>query len=83
MPTRALHNALYRPVPRLLRAMREEAGLTTRELATIIGRPQSWVFKCENFERRVDVAEFCLWCKGCDVDPPAGIRRLLARNGGG
>lgn len=80
MPTRALHSTLYRPVPPLLRAMREEAGLTTRELAANIGRPQSWVFKSENAERRIDVAEFCLWCKGCEVDPAAGIRRLLSRD---
>jgi len=73
----SLHAALYRPVPPLLKAMREEAGLTTRELAANVRRPQSWVYKCENAERRVDVAEFCLWCKGCDVDPAAGIRRLL------
>jgi hypothetical protein len=25
----------------------------------------------------VDVAEFCLWCKGCDVDPAAAIRRFV------
>jgi len=60
--------------------MREEAALTTRELAANIGRPQSWVFKSENAERRIDVAEFCLWCKGCEVDPAAGIRRLLSRD---
>ncbi|MCO6438146.1 MAG: helix-turn-helix transcriptional regulator [Phycisphaerae bacterium] len=56
--------------------MREEAGLTTRELADAVGKPQSWVFKCENAERRIDVAEFCLWCRGCEVNPEMGIRRL-------
>ncbi len=81
MATRALHSALYRPVPGLLRAMRAEAGMTTRELAAAVGRPQSWVYKCENAERRVDVAEFCLWCKGCGVDAAAGVRRLLQARG--
>ncbi len=75
----ALHSALYRPVPRLLRAIRTEAGMTTRELADSVNRPQSWVSKSENAERRVDIAEFCLWCKGCDVDPAAAIRRLQGR----
>jgi transcriptional regulator with XRE-family HTH domain len=77
MAARALHSSLYRPVPALLRAMRKESGMTTRELAAAVNRPQSWVSKSENAERRVDVAEFCLWCKGCDVDPAAAIRRLL------
>jgi transcriptional regulator with XRE-family HTH domain len=78
MPTRALHAPRYRPVPPLLRALRTEAGLTTRALAAKLGKPQSWVYKCENAERRVDVAEFCLWCKGCSVDPAAALKRLGA-----
>lgn len=71
-----MHSSLYRTVPPLLRAMREEAGLTTRQLAARVQRPQSWVSKCENAERRVDVTEFCLWCRGCGVEPTSGVRRL-------
>lgn len=78
MRTRALHASPYKSLPPLLRTMREEAGMTTRDLAAAIGKPQSWVYKCENRERRVDVAEFCLWCKACDVDPAAGLRRFVS-----
>lgn len=75
----SLHSRFYRVVPPVLKTMREEAGLTTRQLASRVRRPQSWVYKSENAERRVDVAEFCLWCQGCGVDPAAGIRRLLRK----
>ena len=78
MRSRALHASPYRHLPPLLRTMREEAGFTTRELGAALRRPQSWVYKCENRERRVDVAEFCAWCEACGVDPAAGLRRFSA-----
>lgn len=78
MAARALHGSLYRPVPSYLRKLREEAGLTQRDLGAAISRPQSWVQKCETAERRVDVAEFVLWCGGCGVDPVDAIRALDA-----
>lgn len=78
MAARALHGPLYQPVPFFLRRLREEAELTQRALAERIDRPQSWVQKCETAERRVDVAEFVLWCGGCGVDP-AGALAALAK----
>ncbi len=36
---------------------RESAHLTQREVGEKIGRPQSYVSKCESGERRVDVIE--------------------------
>ena len=40
-----------------LRAARSKAGLTQTEAARRIGKPQSYVSKCESGERRVDVVE--------------------------
>ena len=40
-----------------LRQAREDAGLTQVEVAGRLGRPQSYVSKCESGERRVDVIE--------------------------
>ena len=36
---------------------RKEAGLTQVETAKILGKPQSFIVKCEKGERRVDVLE--------------------------
>ncbi len=40
-----------------LRQARQDAGLTQEQVAAFLGRPQSFVSKCESGERRVDVVE--------------------------
>ncbi|MCX7178740.1 MAG: helix-turn-helix transcriptional regulator [Proteobacteria bacterium] len=70
------HAAIYRPVPPLLRRLREDAGLTQRALAARLKKGQAHVYKCEAGSRRVDVAEFIEWCKACSVDSSVAISRL-------
>jgi transcriptional regulator with XRE-family HTH domain len=77
MPTKAQHARAYRHVPALLRALREEAGLTQRALGLRLQKPQSWVYNCEAANRRVDVSEFAAWASACDVDPQAAFARFL------
>ena len=76
MPTKAQHLAHYAPIPGILRRLREEAGLTQRQIGAKLRRPQSWVYNCETGNRRVDVAEFCAWCRACGVPPANAIRRI-------
>jgi ribosome-binding protein aMBF1 (putative translation factor) len=66
----------YRPVPELLREMRENAGLTQRALAAKIARPYWFVARSETGSRRLDVTEFVDWCVGCEISPKDGIDRL-------
>ena len=40
-----------------LREARLKAGMTQEQVATSLGRPQSFVSKCESGERRVDFVE--------------------------
>jgi len=76
MATKAQHRKRYALVPGLLRRLREEAGLTQRQIGAILGEPQAWVHNCETGNRRVDVAEFCDWCRACSIPPTNAIRRL-------
>jgi transcriptional regulator with XRE-family HTH domain len=77
MGTKAQHDPGYWRLPPLLRALREEAGLTQRELGDRLEKPQSWVYNSETANRRVDVTEFIAWAKACEVDPLAAMARLL------
>ncbi len=73
----AQHEPSYRAVPRLLRSLRENAEMTQRELGAKLRKPQSWVHNCETANRRVDIAEFALWCRACGVDPRRAFADLL------
>jgi transcriptional regulator with XRE-family HTH domain len=79
MATKAQHAIRYRPLPAMLRRLREGAGLTQRDLAKKLRVTHVWVHKSEIGERRVDVAEFMDWCLACGVNPEkafADLRRL-------
>ena len=47
----------YQTFLKRLKQARERAGLTQVEAARRLGRPQSFVSKCESGERRVDIVE--------------------------
>ncbi len=74
---KALHAFRYRRIPGMLREMREQAGLTQRELAKRLKFSQPLVHKTEIGERRGDITEFLDWCLACGVDPEKAFRELL------
>jgi transcriptional regulator with XRE-family HTH domain len=53
----SVHSAKYRAFLTRLREARERAGLTQAEVARALGKPQSYVSKCESGERRIDAIE--------------------------
>ena len=76
MSTKPNQSRAYAPVPPFLRAMREDAQLTQRQLAAKIKKPQWWVARIETGSRRVDVAEFIVFCEGCGTDPAKALNQL-------
>jgi transcriptional regulator with XRE-family HTH domain len=56
---------------------REAAALTQRELAAKLGRSNSFVWKIEAGERRIDVLEFVEIARCLDVDPVGLFKRAL------
>ena len=63
--SKALHTKRYRAFLARLRQAREEASLTQVDVAERLGRPQTWVSKCELGERRVDFVELEDWAAAC------------------
>jgi transcriptional regulator with XRE-family HTH domain len=60
--TKSVFTGRYDRFLELLRKAREDSGLTQTEVAQKMGRPQSFVSKCESGERRVDVVELMEFC---------------------
>lgn len=73
---KSLFSPSYCKFLELLRDSRVHAGLTQVQAAQKLGRPQSYVSKCESGERRVDTAEFIEFCQIYGVDPCGIIRQL-------
>ncbi len=68
---------------RTLGIARRQAGLTQAAVAKQLGKPQSYVSKCETGERRVDVLELAafarIYGKPLDWFLPLAVRRLIPR----
>lgn len=50
----AVYDTEYQYLIRRVREARKEAGMTQSEVAAVLGRPLSFVSKCELGERRMD-----------------------------
>ncbi|WP_224086993.1 helix-turn-helix domain-containing protein [Nostoc sp. MS1] len=61
---------------RCMIAARKEAQLTQESLAKSLQKPQSFVAKYENGERRLDVVEFLMVTRIIGVDPCTIIRKV-------
>ncbi len=75
--SKAQHAKRYKVIPILLKKLREDAGLTQRQIGANLGRPQSWVYNCETANRRVDIGEFIDWVLTCGVEPLDAFQMLL------
>jgi transcriptional regulator with XRE-family HTH domain len=76
---------LYSPASARLRELlieaRSKADLTQLDVANRLGRPQSFVSKYENGERRLDVVEFLDVCAVVGVDGVKVLRQVEAARG--
>ena len=63
----------------LLRKVREEAGLTQRELGEKLKQPQAYIHTCEHALRRVAVDEFVAWVEACEKAPAKVFREYQKR----
>lgn len=62
---------------KLLRDLREKAGLTQADVAARLDKPQSFVAKYEGGERRLSALEFIDIVRALDVEPIAAVRQLV------
>jgi transcriptional regulator with XRE-family HTH domain len=73
---KSVHTAEYAALRSELRKMREDAGLSQRDLASRLKVAHSWVAKVETGERRIDLVEFGWFAAACGVAPLTVLERL-------
>ena len=73
-------NETYERFQEMLVEARKKSGLSQQEVADRLGRPQTYVSKCERGTRRMDTIEFLEMADVIGLDPIAFIRKL--RSGG-
>lgn len=61
---------------KLLRQIREEAGLRQQDVAESLGLHQSFVSKYESGERRIDLIELEQICDACGVELAVFVKRF-------
>jgi transcriptional regulator with XRE-family HTH domain len=77
---KSVHTKEYKALRAELRAIREAAGLSQRDLAARLKVPHSWVAKVEAGERRIDLVEFVWVVSACDGEPNVVFDRLFPRD---
>ena len=73
-----IHTAAQERFLALLKGARKTAGLTQAEVAGRLRKPQSFVAKYENGERRLDILEFVTVCRAIEANPVEIVGEVAA-----
>ncbi|ERT14135.1 hypothetical protein O185_05215 [Photorhabdus temperata J3] len=73
----SIYSYEYQMVINALRKARIEKGITQKRLAQALDRPQSFIAKIENGERRLDVVEFVHIAHLLSVDHGLILEKIL------
>lgn len=77
-PVRSVNSAAYDVLLDVLRAAREENGVTQLALSRSIGEGPMFVRKVEHRERRLDVVEFVAMGRALGIEPRELFDRWLS-----
>ena len=68
----------YRSAIAAIKSVREEKGISQRELARRLKKHPSFVNKTEQFERRLDILEFIAIANALDTNATTLLKTILA-----
>ncbi len=64
----SIHDPRYIGLIKSLIMIREERNVTQVQLSTSLKKPQSYIAKVENLDRRIDLIELYDWLKALNVE---------------
>lgn len=71
-----IYSKEYQCVITALKKARKERSITQAQLAEALGRPQSFIAKIENGERRLDVVEFVHLARLVGLEPEEIVKGI-------
>ena len=74
---RSIYHPQYKKIVNWLISERLMRNITQEQLAQKLNRPQSFVSKYENCERRLDIIEFIEICKALNANPQDLVESLI------
>jgi transcriptional regulator with XRE-family HTH domain len=75
---KSIHTTEQKKLQRLLRQIRRGKGLRQKDLARILGKPQSFISNYERGERRLDLLELRQICTAIGISLTEFVRRFEA-----
>lgn len=76
---KSIHTERYVRFLSVMTDARLQLGLSQRQLARLLKKPQSYVSKYERRERRLDVIEFMDLCKVLKLDPCTVLQKIESK----
>jgi transcriptional regulator with XRE-family HTH domain len=73
---KSIHDPRYAQLIQRLVTLREKVETTQTELAERLRKPQSYVAKVENLDRRLDVVEIANWLTALQTSPQRFMAEL-------
>ena len=77
--TKSVRTPEFKTLSKYLKEIREKADLSQRAVAKELKVSASWVAKVETRGRRIDMVEFCWFCKAVGSDPAQSARTVIRR----
>lgn len=73
---KTIYAAEYSTFIKVLKAVREEAGISQSQLAEKLESKQTFVSRCERGERRLDIIELNTWCEALGLSLSAFAKKF-------
>lgn len=77
--TTTIQGPRHKLLTKLIQERRESASLTQTEVATALGRYQSYIANIETGQRRIDVIEFLDLAQAIRFDPFEVLEKLVSK----
>lgn len=76
----SIYSKEYQQIIHALKTIRIKQGITQQTLAKSLGRPQSFIAKIENGERRLDVVEFIRIAQLLAINPNHILSQIIIKD---